>query len=51
MMHVDAMVGTAQFNIEEFRARLQKMSDAELIRYAEAARFVSDPKNGEVRPV
>lgn len=36
------MVGTAQFNLEEFRARLQKMSDAELIRFGIAGRSMSD---------
>jgi hypothetical protein len=42
------MVGTGQFDLEEFRARLQKMSDAELIRFGKAARYLSDPKNGSV---
>jgi hypothetical protein len=44
------MVGTTQFSVEEFRKRLEKMSDAELIRYGKAARYMSDPKNGAVDP-
>jgi len=42
------MVGTAQFNLEEFRVRLQKMSDAELIRLGKAAAYMPDPKNGPI---
>jgi len=45
------MVGITDYTLEEFRARLAKMSDAELIRYGKAARFMSDPKNGKVDPI
>jgi hypothetical protein len=35
-------------NLEELRARLRKMTDAELIRFGKAARFMRHPgRNGE----
>ena len=39
------MVGTLQFDVGEFRKRIQKMTDAELIRFGKAARYMADPKN------
>lgn len=45
------MVGTTQYTLDEFRARLQKMTDAELIRYGKSARFMSKPENGKADPV
>lgn len=33
----------APIDVEEFRARLQKMTDAELLRYWEAATFMCSP--------
>jgi hypothetical protein len=45
------MVGLTDYSLEEFRARLAKMSDAELIRYGKAARSMSAPQNGKVDPI
>ena len=47
------MVGTKQYTLDEFRARLQKMIDAELVRYGKAARFMCDPdpRNGKADPI
>jgi hypothetical protein len=45
------MVAITPFSLEEFRARLRKMSDAELIRYGKAARFMSKPENGKADPI
>jgi hypothetical protein len=39
------MVELAEFRIDEFRKRLQAMSDPELIRYGRAARYMSNPAN------
>jgi hypothetical protein len=45
------MVAISEYRLEEFKARLQKMSDEQLIRYGKAARYMSDPKNGSVNAV
>ena len=39
------MVGTLQFDVGESGKRIQKMTDAELIRFGKAARYMADPKN------
>jgi hypothetical protein len=33
----------APLDVEEFRARIRKMSDAELLRYGKAARYMCSP--------
>jgi hypothetical protein len=38
------MIQTDPENIEQIRARIRKMSDAELRKYGRAARDLSDPK-------
>jgi hypothetical protein len=42
------MVGISDFNLEELRARLVKMTDAELRKFGRAARNMSEPRNGTV---
>ena len=37
-------VGFAEFNLEEFRARIAKMNDAELLRYGQAVRSACSPE-------
>ena len=45
-------IGFADEAVEQYRARIQKMSDERLIREGEAARYMSDPRiQREVRPV
>lgn len=39
------MLGTLQFDVGEFRKRIQKMTDAELICFGKAARYMAEPKN------
>jgi len=39
------MVGQTEFAIEEFRKRIQAMSDEQLLRYGKAARSMADPQN------
>jgi hypothetical protein len=39
------MVELAEFRREEFRKRLQAMSDERLIKYGKAAAYMSDPRN------
>jgi hypothetical protein len=39
------MVELAEFRREEFRERLRAMSDAELIKYGKAARYMANPAN------
>ena len=39
------MVGILQFDVGNFRKRIQKMTDAELIRFGKAARYMADPHN------
>jgi hypothetical protein len=43
-------VGFKEFNEDEERARLAKLSDEELIREGKAARSLSDPKQNWGRP-
>lgn len=43
------MVTIAEWNVEEFRERIRKMTDAELIRYGKAARYMADPRNSADR--
>jgi len=48
------MISETEFNIEEFRKRIQKMSDAQLLRFGRAARNMCDPKqsaNGKAEAV
>ena len=45
------MVGTTHFDVEEFRKRIQKLNDTELIRFGKAARYMADPANGTVEPI
>lgn len=42
------MVGISDFNLDELRARLAKMTDAELRKFGRAARNMSEPRNGKV---
>jgi hypothetical protein len=45
------MISETEINIEEFRKRIQQMSDAQLLRFGRAARNRCDPKqsaNGKV---
>jgi hypothetical protein len=37
-------------DIERIRQRISKMSDIELLRYGQAARYMSDPKNNHGQP-
>jgi hypothetical protein len=43
-------VGFKEFNEDEERVRLRKLSDAELIREGKAARSLSDPKENFGKP-
>jgi hypothetical protein len=43
------MVTIAEFSVEEFRQRIRKLTDAELIRYGKAARYMTDPRNSADR--
>jgi hypothetical protein len=38
------MIAETKFTVEDFRKRLQTMSDAQLIRFGKAARYIADPK-------
>jgi len=38
------MIAETQFTVEDFRKRIQAMSDAQLLRYVKAARYMCDPK-------
>jgi hypothetical protein len=42
------MAGVSDFNLDELRARLAKMTDIELNKFGRAARYRIDPKNGPV---
>jgi hypothetical protein len=50
-----SMIGETQFTVEDFRKRIQAMSDERLLRYGKAARYMADPRNSadkhSVRPV
>ena len=37
-------------DIERIRQRILKMSDIDLLRYGQAARYMSDPRNNHGRP-
>ena len=39
------MIAQTKFRIEEFRKRLRGLSEKELIRFGEAARYMADPRN------
>jgi hypothetical protein len=49
------MIAETQFTVEDFRKRIQAMSDEKLIRYGKAARYMADPCNSadkhSIRPV
>jgi hypothetical protein len=48
------MITETEFNIEEFKKRIQTMSDAQLLRFGRAARNMCDPKqsvNGKAEAV
>ena len=38
------MIAETKFNVEDFRRRIEKLPDAELLRYGKAAAYMSDPK-------
>ena len=38
------MIAETQFNVEDFRRRIEKLPDAELLRYGKAAAYMADPK-------
>jgi hypothetical protein len=38
------MIAEIQFTVEEFRKRIQAMSDTQLLRYGKAAAYMADPK-------
>ena len=39
------MVTIAEFTVADFRERIRKLTDAELVRYGKAARYMTDPRN------
>ena len=39
------MIAESQFTVEEFRRRIEKLPDADLLRYGRAARYMADPLN------
>jgi hypothetical protein len=39
------MIGEATWTVEDFRKRLQTLSDEQLIRFGKAARYMADPRN------
>jgi hypothetical protein len=39
------MIVETQFTVEDFRNRIQAMSDERLLRYGKAARYMADPRN------
>jgi hypothetical protein len=39
------MIGEAAWTVEDFRARIRKMTDEQLIRFGKAARYMADPRN------
>ena len=45
------MVGTLQFDVGQFRKRIQKITDAELIRVGKAARYMAEPENSADKAV
>ena len=43
------MVTIAAWNVDDFRKRIQAMTDEKLIRFGKAARCMADPKNSANR--
>jgi hypothetical protein len=43
------MIAETKFTVEDFRKRIQAMSDEKLIRFGRAARYMADPKNSANR--
>jgi hypothetical protein len=43
------MVTIAEWNVEEFRQRIRKMTDEKLIQMGKAARYMADPRNSADR--
>ena len=39
------MIAETQFTVEDFRQRIQAMTDEKLVRYGKAARYMTDPGN------
>jgi hypothetical protein len=39
------MIGEATSTVEDFRKRIQALSDDQLIRFGKAARYMADPRN------
>jgi hypothetical protein len=39
------MVTIAEWSVEEFRQRIEKLADADLLRFGRAARYMADPRN------
>ena len=44
------MIQAANFNIEVVRLRLRKMSDAELLRFGQAAKYMCSPRANMGKP-
>jgi hypothetical protein len=44
-----AMIGGAAWTVEDFRARIRKMTDEQLIRFGRAARYMVNPWNSANR--
>jgi hypothetical protein len=43
------MIAETKFTVEEFRRRIQAISDEQLIRFGKAARYMADPRNSAER--
>jgi hypothetical protein len=43
------VIAEKEFTVEDFRTRLQAMSDEKLIRYGKAAEYMADPRNSTDR--
>ena len=39
------MIAETKFTVEDFKKRIEKLTDAELLRYGKAARYMADPRN------
>lgn len=44
------MIQIEREDIERIRERIAKMSDIDLLRYGQAARYMADPKNNHGQP-
>jgi len=44
------MIQQGPDSLDAIRERIQKMSDSELLRYCQAARYMADPKNNAGEP-